>query len=281
MRRWRADAGAAVVETAFVLPVFFALILGLVDLGLAVFQNSQASSAARDGARVAILSYAHADVTGSADRTTIEREIRRRLAGQNVDTVTVQCLDTNGATETCANADESADRVKVTVSWAFRPLGFLGAAAPHTISGASTMALVGKPSAAAGPVPIATTTTVPGATTTTTAPPSTTTTTAAASCAVSQVVLAPATTTVKANGTLASSVSVTVTTNGGAGCTFLNLSFLTDTTHTAMKALAKSGSTTWTATIGKNSYTWTRGTKSVNVQLSDGTPLASATMVLT
>jgi hypothetical protein len=47
--------GQALVETALILPVFLALLLGIVDMGRAVWATTSLASAAREGARFAIV----------------------------------------------------------------------------------------------------------------------------------------------------------------------------------------------------------------------------------
>jgi Flp pilus assembly protein TadG len=47
--------GQALVETALILPVFLALLLGIVDMGRAVWATTSLASAAREGARYAIV----------------------------------------------------------------------------------------------------------------------------------------------------------------------------------------------------------------------------------
>jgi Flp pilus assembly protein TadG len=59
--------GAALVEVAFVLSVFLTLALGMIDLGIAVFQNNAVAEASRQGARIASVhgSLASADGSGT------------------------------------------------------------------------------------------------------------------------------------------------------------------------------------------------------------------------
>lgn len=52
--------GAAAIETAIVLPVFLLIIIGLLDLGLAVFRYNTMAAAVRYGARQAIVHGAKA-----------------------------------------------------------------------------------------------------------------------------------------------------------------------------------------------------------------------------
>ena len=50
-KRW----GAALVEMALVLPIFFAVVLGIIEFGRAMMVGQLATNAAREGARLAIL----------------------------------------------------------------------------------------------------------------------------------------------------------------------------------------------------------------------------------
>jgi Flp pilus assembly protein TadG len=64
-RRGRArPRGQALVEFAFILPVFLLLLVGVLDLGRLVYMNSVLSQAAREGARLASV---EASWIGSAD----------------------------------------------------------------------------------------------------------------------------------------------------------------------------------------------------------------------
>ncbi len=59
-------AGQALVEFALVIPLFFMLLFGLIDVGRLVYQNSVVSQAAREGARLAAV---EAGWIGSSDAT--------------------------------------------------------------------------------------------------------------------------------------------------------------------------------------------------------------------
>ena len=53
MRRFvrRNEQGVTIVEAAFVIPILFLFMFALIDIGLWEYQRTQASAAARDGAR--------------------------------------------------------------------------------------------------------------------------------------------------------------------------------------------------------------------------------------
>jgi len=127
-----------------VIPLLFVLVLGMVDVGLWEFQTTQASNAARDGARVGI--------PGGSDFASVDAAVRRRLAGQPY-SVTVTCVGaTSEAPVNCATANidpvNPVDRIKVVVTWSrasFSPLSkFIGAT--ETVTGTAVMQLVGRPS---------------------------------------------------------------------------------------------------------------------------------------
>ena len=84
MRRFvrRNEQGVTIVEAAFVIPILFLFMFALIDIGLWEYQRTQASAAARDGARVGILRYLTADVNGSANNTAISNAVAARLGGQ-------------------------------------------------------------------------------------------------------------------------------------------------------------------------------------------------------
>ncbi|WCO68872.1 pilus assembly protein [Iamia majanohamensis] len=151
-RHRRRERGVALVEAAIALPIFFSMVLGVVDIGLGVLQTSQATSAAADGARVGILDHAEADVVGSADHDAIVEAVEGRLVGQDVDEIAVSCLTSSAASggthaTSCASADADTDFLRVEVTWEFQPVSFIGHGLPiRDIEGSATMAIVRQPS---------------------------------------------------------------------------------------------------------------------------------------
>lgn len=139
------------IEAAFAVPIFFLLLLGLVDIGLGVFQSSQATSASADGARVAIVWP-----TNSADLSdhyaAIRRAVRGRLVGQTVSDsdIAIVCKTAAAATIDCGSSllNPLRDRVQVTVRWRWKPVSLIGMALPvQDIKGDTTMALMSQPRA--------------------------------------------------------------------------------------------------------------------------------------
>ena len=142
------EEGVTLVETALVLPLVLLLVFGLVDLGLWVFDSTQAAAAARDGARVAILDYLNADVPGTADRASVQAASRRHVDAPSVMTVAVRCVRQDDTSITCAQALPGEDRVEVRVSWERQTLTFVGGMfgdAARRVSGTSAMSIAGQP----------------------------------------------------------------------------------------------------------------------------------------
>lgn len=168
-RRARGDDGAVLVEAALALPILLTLFLGLLELSNTELQRSQATSAARDGARTGIVA--------PGDTAAIETSARARATGHADASVSVACTDTAGAGIDCATA-VYGDLLTVTVSWPYRSVGFFGAGlTPTTISATSRMVVQGDR------VPVEVTTTTSTSTSTSTTSTSTTSTTApAAAC---------------------------------------------------------------------------------------------------
>lgn len=152
MKRFRTagERGAAIAEAVFVVPVLFLVVLGLFDLGQWEFQSSQASGAARDGARAGLMAYTTAAGTtaapGGAGFTAVNSAVSARLAGQGF-TVAVTCVGpADEVAISCSAAKPDADRIRVVVSWTRSPLS------PVTqpfgiqqVSGKAVMRVVGAP----------------------------------------------------------------------------------------------------------------------------------------
>jgi len=80
-RRRRASSGQALVEFAIVLPIIFAVVLGLFDLGRAVYSYNTLAQASRQAARVAIVNQVTADVKSQA----VDTAVTLGLSSSNVD----------------------------------------------------------------------------------------------------------------------------------------------------------------------------------------------------
>jgi len=144
-RRLAGDGGTVLIEAALVLPILLLLVLGLTEFATAEFQQSQASSAARDGARVGILDYRQADDMSSPAYQKVVDAVEARLTGRTNASVTVVCLDPGGATISCATAVADRDRIQVDVSWPYDDVTGAIPGVPSTISATSRMRLAGTP----------------------------------------------------------------------------------------------------------------------------------------
>lgn len=231
------DESGVIVETALVIPIFLVLLMGMIDIGIGVFQSSQATSAAADGARSAIIwddDATELDVVGTPEHTRIAEAVAGRLVGQE-HTFKVSCVTPDGSTVLCSDANPDTDRVKVAVTWKFSPFSPVGrAVASGTIRGEATMSIIRQPDGvSAAPVPPPTTpsttttsapppTTAPAPTTTiagatTTAPPPTTTTAPPPVCDASTPDFAPTAIKVNGAGKTNNATSIRITATGPCG----------------------------------------------------------------
>jgi len=139
--------GATMVEMAIVLMVFLTLVLGMLDLGTAVFRNHVLAQAARQGVRQAIVHGSMADKLGPWGPATVSgtaesghpliAAIRPLLTGFALGEVTVLAEWPDGGN------DVSEDhRVRVTVSAPYRPVVlFIFGNPTYTLRGTSTMTI--------------------------------------------------------------------------------------------------------------------------------------------
>ncbi len=83
-RRSEQDDGAVLIEFALVIGLFFMIVFGMVDFGLAINTKTQLTNAGREGARL-----------GTVNIDPVAVEARVREAGSNLDqvvmVVTVEC----------------------------------------------------------------------------------------------------------------------------------------------------------------------------------------------
>jgi hypothetical protein len=85
----------------------------------------------------------------------------------------------------------------------------------------------------------------------------------------------------KNNGDLVNSTTFTVTTNGAGTCTGLQIQFpVTGSPNPA--PLTFGGGSTWTITVSKNAYSWTKGANQpLNILSSSGTTLQGGAFTVT
>jgi len=95
LRRSRSTRGQALVEFALVIPLFLLMLVGIFDLGRAVFSYNTLTNAAREGARLAIVNqYKPSIIQRAKDQTAITE-----LNAPNVD-VNFYQVNTDGTPDT-------------------------------------------------------------------------------------------------------------------------------------------------------------------------------------
>lgn len=145
------ERGSVLVESALVLPLLVMFLLGSVDVGMWVFQTTQAASAARSGARAGILRYRAADQIGSDDNNAIRLAVARDVGAKPGISIQVTCVGPDDVTVLptgCVGASVvSPDRISVRVGWDRPSLTFLTESFGVTqrISGAAIMVINGRP----------------------------------------------------------------------------------------------------------------------------------------
>lgn len=206
------ERGVTIVEAAFALPILLTFMFGLVDLGMWTFNANQATNAARDGARTAIIDFRDADDDGSVHHDAIVDAVEARLAGQAVESVDVTCVDAAGVPLlSCDVAVVDRDSIRVDVRWNWNlvtPVAAILGYDKGAATGSATMQIVGRPLAGSS----ATTTT------TTTTPDTSTATDCAVAAAELTVSPNPITTTGNGASQLSEALVVSFKTNGSAAC---------------------------------------------------------------
>jgi Flp pilus assembly protein TadG len=213
------ERGAVVVEFAFVGPVLFLMVIGMLDFSLIILGNTVGTNAVREGARVGVVNYIDADDPSSANHQLVVDEVERRLVGLVRDDIEIEirCVDgdeddphrlVNGVRDPSAGTIDcqpssvtpGADFLEVSMKWShigaspFVANSLHDESAMYLIQGKATY----NPTAGAGAVTTTTatapassttsttTTTLPGVTTTTVPGATTTTTTTSPSvCGIS------------------------------------------------------------------------------------------------
>jgi len=117
--------GAALVEIALVLPIFFAVILGIIEFGRAMMVGQLVTNAAREGARLAVV--------GDSTNAIVTQSIRDFLSqaaniSPDLVTVTITVDPFPGNPPVAGNqisGASSRDLVTVTVEVPFSDVSFL------------------------------------------------------------------------------------------------------------------------------------------------------------
>ena len=118
LRRARGDEGAALVEFAFVMPLLFLLVFGIIEFGWAFRQNLDVRHGAREGTRLAAV---NADPTNgeATQQERLAREICERMDTDSSGPAVQIIIDVNGSLVADAAGDttinDTGDEVEVTV----------------------------------------------------------------------------------------------------------------------------------------------------------------------
>ncbi len=99
-RHWHGDRGAVAIEFALVLPLLFALLLGIIDFGFVFNGKISVTNAAAEGARVLALG-------GSSDE--VEQRVQDALVGSG------QVLPVDVDVTPCAPGEAATVRVEGSV----------------------------------------------------------------------------------------------------------------------------------------------------------------------
>lgn len=272
--RLRGDEGAVLVEAALALPILFTLFLGLLELSNTELQRSQATSAARDGARSGIVA--------PGDTAAIEAATRARATGHSDADVSVACTDTAGSTIACADA-AYGDVLAVTVSWPYRSVGFFGAGlTPSTIHATSRMVVQGDRVS----VEVTTTTTTSTSTSTTSTSTTSTTQPELACHAASTPTYTSGVGVSGRSGKLSADLTIgNIVVDGSSGCTTpLRLQVWPageGATGDSFEVTLSVSGTTWSTTFPKgDDQGWRSGTITARVLTASGATVSEFTFTL-
>jgi Flp pilus assembly protein TadG len=83
--------GQALVEFALVMPIFLALLFGVVDLGRVIWANDSLASAAREGARYASVHAGTKELTDKAEKPEIKTHAQGFAIGAGGDVTVTVC----------------------------------------------------------------------------------------------------------------------------------------------------------------------------------------------
>lgn len=137
MNRRRAERGQALVEFALAAVTFMILVLGVFDVGRAVWNYNTLASAAREGTRYAIV---HGSASGTpsgpgANDAGVQAAVAKHASGLNSADLTTTSTWLDGS-----NAPGS--RVKVSTTYNFKSIfSSLFGIAPFSMTSSSTMTI--------------------------------------------------------------------------------------------------------------------------------------------
>ncbi|WP_439629969.1 TadE/TadG family type IV pilus assembly protein [Gemmata sp.] len=136
--------GSTVVESVLVLGVFLTLVVGMLDLGVAVLRQHQVSYAVRGAARAASVRGSEAEALGAwgpvavgpvpaSGAGPVPAEVRRHLCGLDPSGVTIRVDWPDGS-------NEPGSRVVVTLETAHQPtMTWLFGSGPMVLRAVSTV----------------------------------------------------------------------------------------------------------------------------------------------
>jgi hypothetical protein len=147
----RRQRGQALVEFSLAIMVFLVMLMGIFDVGRAIFTYNGVSEAAREIARRTsvhpYLGLAENDNMGSSLEAVEAIQTQRRLV-PGMEPVApgapnFECVDIDGnpSVNTACGYGEHDDYVKVTVTATYRPITLLGITGPITLKSTSTAAI--------------------------------------------------------------------------------------------------------------------------------------------
>jgi Flp pilus assembly pilin Flp len=287
-RARRDSRGATIVEFALVASLVFMLLITAIDFGLIIIGNSTGTNAAREGARVGIINYVDADEVGSPNNAKILSAVNAKIAGLLAASLSGDCSSSPHSCVkvmcfkpstpptpigdcTAEDVVVDTDLIGVTVTWQHRPQSPFVPANTHTET--AYMTIGGAPNLGTTPTSVApTTTTTTPTTTSTTIPPTTsttTTTTTTPGCAVTSASVSP--TSIGENGqsgNLSGSFTITVNTNGAAGCSGLVVHL--NTGNGTPSYLMPGGPGVFTYTEPGHQDSWNHGTHNITFSVAAG-----------
>jgi len=128
-KRFRSEAGASAVEFALLLPVLMMILFGIIEFGLALYQQAVLTNASREGARLGIVQSVPAITTGQ-----INGAIDTYLTGAGISPANV------GRTIVAGGATGTPVQVTLTLPYTFQSLpGLAGVTPTITLTAATVM----------------------------------------------------------------------------------------------------------------------------------------------
>ncbi|MGH7906568.1 MAG: TadE family protein [Candidatus Binataceae bacterium] len=140
--RCRSPRGQAAVELALVLPIFFTLMFGIIDVGHAIYDYNFVSYAAGEATRYAIVNGANSpnpasssDIQNFVSKLALEMTINSDCSGNKT------AADALCATTTWTPNNKRGSVVQVTVQYNFQPLAMVFPQATIPLSASSEMVI--------------------------------------------------------------------------------------------------------------------------------------------